>query len=109
MSPNPSPAKGPGPGAPDPNTCRRALREINEIAAVARLQDSRMTQQEALQTIAAIAEWVDDEQPRSREACGEVVRRLHVLTDDTDFDGLDDREAVDLFAQVVATLRARYG
>lgn len=40
----------------DPQTCRGALREIGEIAAVAVLPDSRMTDQEALQNIAVIAE-----------------------------------------------------
>jgi hypothetical protein len=40
----------------DPHTCRRALREIGEIAAVPILPDSQMTDQEALQNIAAIAE-----------------------------------------------------
>lgn len=93
----------------DANACRRALREINEIAAVARLQDSRMTEQEALQTIAAIAEWVDDEKPRSREACSKVVRQLHQMTDDTDFEALDDGQAVALFGQVLQALGARAG
>ena len=93
----------------DAIACRRALREINEIAAVARLQDSRMTEQEALQTIAAIAEWVDDEKPRSREACSKVVRQLHQMTDETDFEALDDGQAVALFGQVLQTLGARAG
>jgi len=54
----------------DPHTCRRALREIGEIAAVAGLADSQMTDQEALETIAAIAEWVLDEAPGARADCG---------------------------------------
>ena len=40
----------------DPGACRRGLREISEIAAVASLEDSQMSPQEALATIAAIAE-----------------------------------------------------
>lgn len=49
--------------ARDPHTCRRALREIGEIAAVAGLEDSRMSDQEALGSIAAIAEWVLETAP----------------------------------------------
>ena len=60
----------------DPQTCRRALREIGEIAAVAGLEGAQMTDQEALQSIAAIAEWVLETAPGARADCGEVVRRL---------------------------------
>lgn len=65
----------------DPQTCRRALREIGEIAAVAVLPDSQMTDQEALQNIAAIAEWVMEEAPGARPDCGDVIRRLHRMTE----------------------------
>lgn len=88
----------------DPTTCRRALREIGEIAAIAVLENSKMTDHEALQTIAAIAEWVDAEEPAERADCGDVIRRLNVLTSSVDFEALDDRRALDLFGQVLAVL-----
>ncbi len=89
----------------DPNTCRRALREIGEIAAVAVLEDSRMTDQEALQTIAAIAEWVNDEVPDERAACGDLIRRLNAMTASLDLETMDDREALDLFESVLRMLK----
>ncbi|HEY0102529.1 MAG TPA: hypothetical protein VGB60_03580 [Brevundimonas sp.] len=89
----------------DPHTCRRALREIGEIAAVAVLDDSQMTDQEALQNIAAIAEWVLDEAPGARADCGDVIRRLERMTDGVDFDGLDDRAAQALFGEVLAVMK----
>ena len=88
----------------DPSTCRRALREIAEIAAVAGLDDSQMTDQEALQTIAAIADWVNEEDAAGGPDCGDTIRRLNAMTDEVDFDGLDDREAQRLFDAVLATL-----
>jgi hypothetical protein len=89
----------------DPQTCRRALREIGEIAAVAVLDDSQMTDQEALQSIAAIAEWVLEEAPGARADCGDVIRRLERMTVGVDFDGLDDRAAQGLFAEVLAVVK----
>ena len=89
----------------DPQTCRRALREIGEIAAAARLEGSRMSDQEALASIAAIAEWVLEEAPGARADCGEVVRRLERMTAGVDFDALADREAQGLFGEVVGVLR----
>lgn len=88
----------------DPATCRRALQEIKEIAAVASLQDSQMSDQEALQTIAAIADWVAEEGAAERADCGDVIRQLNTLTGSADLGSLHDREAVDLFDQVLATL-----
>ena len=88
----------------DPQTCRRALREIGEIAAVAILPDSQMTDQEALQNIAAIAEWVMEEAPGARPDCGDVIRRLNQMTADVDIDALDDRQALDLFSEVLGAL-----
>lgn len=88
----------------DPRTCRRALREIGEIAAVAVLPDSRMTDQEALQNIAAIAEWVMDEAPGARPDCGDVIRELHRMTAGLDIEALGDREALDLFREVLGAL-----
>lgn len=93
-------------GAPrrDLRTCRRALREIGEIAAVAVLPDSQMTDQEALQTIAAIAEWVSEEAPAARPDCGDVIRRINEMTAAVDLDALDDRQAMRLFFDVVGAL-----
>jgi hypothetical protein len=91
--------------SPDPHTCRRALREIGEIAAVAVLDDSQMTDHEALQTIAAIAEWVSETAPAERAGCGDAICRLNAITAGVDFDGLEDREAVALFAEMLETLK----
>lgn len=88
----------------DPNICRRALREIAEIAAVSVLEDSQMTDQEALQTIAAIAEWVDEEAPGARADCGDVIRRINAMTGSADFEEMDDREALRLFGRVLDIL-----
>ncbi len=89
----------------DPSTCRRALREIGEIAAVAGLQDSQMTDQEALQAMAAIADWVIEETPAARAACGDVIRELAALTEGVAFETLDDRTAQDLFTGVLGSLQ----
>lgn len=89
----------------DPQTCRRALREIGEIAAVAVLPGSQMTDQEALHNIAAIAEWVMEEAPGARPDCGDVMRRLHQMTDGVNVDDLSDRQALDLFTEVLGALK----
>jgi hypothetical protein len=88
----------------DPQTCRRALREIGEIAAVAGLEGGRMSDQEALAGIAAIAEWVMDEAPGARADCGAVVRRLERMTAGVDFEALGDRAAQALFGEVLGVL-----
>lgn len=88
----------------DPDTCRRALHEIGEIAAVAGLENSRMTDQEALQTMSAIADWVAQAAPGARADCGDVVRSIRDLTARTDLQTLDDRSALDLFARVLDLL-----
>ena len=88
----------------DPQTCRRALREIGEIAAVATLDDSQMSDQEALGSIAAIAEWVLEEAPGARADCGAVVRRLERMTAGLDFDAMGDRQAQALFDAVLGVL-----
>lgn len=88
----------------DPQTCRRALREIGEIAAVAVLPDSQMTDQEALQNIAAIAQWTQEEAPEARAECGDVIRTLADMTALADMEALDDREALDLFSKVLGAL-----
>jgi len=92
------------PASRDPHTCRRALREIGEIAAVATLADSRMSDQEALGSIAAIAEWVLETAPGARADCGAVVRRLERMTAGVDVEALGDREAQALFGEVLAVV-----
>lgn len=89
----------------DPQLCRRALREIGEIAAVALLQDSQMKDQEALATIAAIAQWVREEDPASSAGCRASISRLNALTASVEFDALTDKEAVVLFDRVLDALR----
>ena len=88
----------------DPHVCRRALREIGEIAAVAVLPDGQMTDQEALQPIAAIARWVREEAPGERAECGDVIRRLNDMTASVDLEALGDREALSLFDDVLRAL-----
>ncbi|GAA0870366.1 hypothetical protein GCM10009116_22020 [Brevundimonas basaltis] len=88
----------------DPHTCRRALREIGEIAAVAGLEGGRMTDQETLGSIAAIAEWVLETAPGARADCGDVVRRLERMTAGVEVEALDDRAAQALFGAVVGVL-----
>lgn len=93
----------------DPQTCRRALREISEIAAVAVLQDSKMTDQEALQTIVAIAEWVREEAPAEGAPCDKTVRNVHDLTASKDFDAMSDHDATRLFSEVLKALHRSNG
>ena len=88
----------------DPNSCRRALRDIGEIAAVAMLEGSQLTEHEALQMIAAIAEWIDEDAPAEPADCGDRIHRLHAMTDSLDFDALSDPEAMRLFGAVRRTL-----
>lgn len=70
------------------------------MAAVAVLQDSQMSDQEALEIIGAIAGWVDKASDRSRENCGRVVHRIHEIIGTSDVDTLTDREAGLLLSQV---------
>ena len=90
----------------DPQTCRRALREIGGIAALAVLPDSQMTDQEALQNIGAIAEWVREEAPGAQPDCGSIIQRLHELMSDLAVEALDDQAALDLFAEVLGALES---
>jgi len=94
---------------PDPNNCRRALRDIGEIAAVAMLEGSQLTEHEALQMIAAIAEWIDEDAPADPADCGHRIHRLHAMTASLDFDALSDPEAMRLFGAVLRTLEAGPG
>ncbi|HEX8470365.1 MAG TPA: hypothetical protein VF633_04580 [Brevundimonas sp.] len=89
----------------DAGACRRGLREISEIAAVASLENSQMSAQEALSTIAAIAEWVDEEEDGARADCSDIIGRLNDLTGSVDFEVLDDRAAFDMFRSVLGVLR----
>jgi hypothetical protein len=88
----------------DPQRCRRALREIGEIAAVARLDGSALTEQEALQMIAAIAEWIDADATAAPADCGDRIHQLHAMTEAVDFDALSDAEAMRLFGAVRRTV-----
>lgn len=90
----------------DPQACRRALWEMREIAAAAALQDSPMSDQEALHTLAAIAAWVRTETPTDGAACEAVIELLVELTADVDIDALDDAQAIALFNRIEKTLAA---
>lgn len=71
---------------------------------MAGLEDSRMSDQEALGSIAAIAEWVLETAPGARADCGEVVRRLERMTAGVEVEALGDREAQALFGEVLGVL-----
>lgn len=88
----------------DPDACQRALWEMREIAAAAALQDSPMTDQEALHTLAAIAAWVQTEAPADGAACGTVIDLLVDLTAGIDIDALGDAQAMTLFRQIEKSL-----
>lgn len=88
----------------DPHHCRRALREIGEIVSVAILPDSQMSDQEALQDIAAIAGCVHEEAPGGRADCSDLVRSLADSLAGIDFEALDDRAALKLFSRVLGAL-----
>lgn len=88
----------------DPDACRKALWEMREIAAAAALQDSPMSDQEALRTLAAIAAWVQAEAPTDGAACGAAIDLLVDLTAGVDIDALDDAEALTLFRLIEKSL-----
>lgn len=88
----------------DPNTRRRALLEIGEIAAVSVLENSQMRDQEGLQTIAAIADWVAEKAPGARADCGDVISRINAMTGSADFEEMDDREGLRLSGRVLDAL-----
>lgn len=89
----------------DASACRRALRDIREIAAVAVLDGAAISDQDALQTIAAIAAWAAEETGAAPPDCGDVIRRLDALIGDTDIEALDDRRALDMFRRVMTLLQ----
>ena len=91
--------------ADDPLECRRALREIREIVAVARLDGAQMSELEALRTIAAIAEWTADEVAASPGDCGDLIVGLDGLLGSEDLDSLDDHGSIDLFLTATAFLQ----
>ena len=68
------------------------------------LDGSQMSEHEALQTIAAIAEWVREEAPADGAPCSDTVRALNALTASKDFDMMDDQEATCLFGDVLQVL-----
>lgn len=88
----------------DPDACRKALWEMREIAAAAALQDSPMSDQEALHTLAAIAAWVQAEAPADGAACGAVIDLLVDLTAGVDIDAMDDAQAMALFRRIEKSL-----
>lgn len=90
--------------ASDADGCRRALREMREIVAVSRLPGSPMSPQETLRTLAAIVGWTWDERLIGGRDCAPVMDRLHDLTRTAWRDDQSDREALDLYDQVVSAL-----
>ena len=88
----------------DAHACRRALREIREIVAVSGLQGAQMSDQEALQTIAAIAGWAAETTSLAPTDCGEVIRRVDALIGQPDLEAMDDSAALVLFRDVSAFL-----
>lgn len=88
----------------DAVACRRALREIREIAAVTVLDGSQMTEQEALEMIAAIAGWAADDSRAAPRECSDVLRRVDGLIGETHVESLDDQAAFALFHKVTGLL-----
>lgn len=93
--------------AKDALACRRALREIREIAAVALLDGAQISEQESLQTIAAIAGWAVEDTGSAPPDCGDMIRRLDDAIGEIDIETLDDRTAMDLFQNVIALLQTQ--
>lgn len=89
----------------DPALCRRALREIGEIAAVAVLADSQMTEAEALESIAAIALWVRADTGAQSRDCRDTIADIHQLTRDADIDRLDDAQVHARFRSVLQAIQ----
>jgi hypothetical protein len=92
--------------ADDPLACRRALREIREIAAVALLDGAQMSEHDALKTIAAIAQWTTEEVAESPGHCGDLIAGLDALLASEDLERLDDRSAMDLFNKTTCLLQS---
>ena len=90
----------------DPQSCRRALREIGEIAAVALIDGGRMSPEETLRTIGAIAGWVEETALQSGPDCGAIIHRIHDLTRPDRLDRLDDAGTLITFDEVITLLRA---
>ncbi len=90
----------------DTALCRRALREIGEIAAVSVLDDRQMSELEALESIAAIASWVRAEPGVQGRACRAAIIQIHGLTAGADVDQLDEAQ---VHAQFLAVLSAIQG
>lgn len=89
----------------DALACRRALREIREIAAVALLDNAQISEQESLQTIAAIAGWAVEDTDSASPDCGDVIRRLDAMIGEADIETMDDRTAMEVFRNVTALLK----
>lgn len=91
----------------DALACRRALRDIREIATVAMLDGGQMSEQEALQAIAAIADWAAEDRPSGPGDCGDLIRRLDTMIGTADIDGMGDRAVMRLFRDVSSLLQAK--
>lgn len=64
-----------------------------------------MTEQEALQAIAAIAGWVREDALGDGAGCGETMGKLHAMTASVDFEAQDDQAAIRLFGTVLRTIQ----
>lgn len=69
------------------------------------LDDSQMSELEALETISAIASWVRTEPAASGRACRDTIHHIHNLTVGGDIDGLDDAQVHVQFRRVLAAIR----
>lgn len=83
----------------DPQTCHTGAEGDRRNRRRGRPSYSQMTDQEALQNIAAIAKWVREEAPAARPDCGDVIQQLHRMTA-----GVDTEAALDLFSDVLGVL-----
>ena len=66
-----------------------------------------MSGQEALQTIAAIAEWAADAPGTAPPDCADVIRRIDAMIGDTEVEALEDAQAFTLFREVRGLLQGR--
>lgn len=89
----------------DPALCRRALREIGEVAAVAVLPDSQISEVEALENIAAIARWMKADTGAQSRDCRDVIVALHHLTRDIEVDRMDDAQVHARFRLVLQAIQ----
>lgn len=89
----------------DAVSCRRALREIREIAAVTLLDGAQMSEQEALEMMAAIADWAVGDSRKAPRECSDALRRVDAMIGQADIEHMDDHAAVALFRKVTALFK----